>query len=80
MSNDLMISQNNYLSISDVKTQVNLIQNLMKDVMKENEHYGLIPGCNKPSLWKSGAEKILFTFRLTPDYEEINVTENDEFI
>lgn len=58
------------LSVVDVRGQVNLIQHIMKEVMKENEHYGVIPGTGtKPSLLKAGAEKLCLTFRLDPQYE-----------
>lgn len=54
----------------EVRTQVNQIQYLMKEVLSENEHFGKIPGCgNKPSLFQSGAEKIAFMFHLVPTYE-----------
>jgi len=52
-----------------IRSQVNLIQEVMRGVMKEGEHYGVIPGCgDKPSLLKSGAEKLSTTFRLAPSY------------
>ncbi len=37
--------------------------------MKKGEHYGIIPGCSKPSLWKPGAEKLAFTFRLRAQHD-----------
>lgn len=50
--------------------QVELIQAVMKSVMRVDEHYGKIPGCgDKPSLLKPGAEKLSTTFRLAPSYE-----------
>mgnify|MGYP001570682911 FL=1 len=56
------------LTISELKGQVNLIQQVMKEVMVRGEHYGVIPGCgDKPALLKPGAEKLIFTFRLVPD-------------
>jgi len=58
------------LSVTDVRAQVNLIQHIMKEVMKRDEHYGVIPGTGtKPSLLKAGAEKLCLTFRLDPQYE-----------
>jgi hypothetical protein len=58
------------LSPEDLKSQVSLVQNVMKDVMKKDEHYGTIPGCgNKPTLLKPGAEKLGFTFRLAPTFK-----------
>jgi len=57
------------LTVLDVRAQVNLIQGIMRDVMKEGEHYGVIPGTKKPSLFKAGAEKLVLTFRFDPQYE-----------
>lgn len=54
------------MSAADLKQQVALIQQVMNAVMKEGTHYGIIPGCPKPSLWKPGAEKLCLTFRLRP--------------
>ena len=49
--------------------QVRLIQGVMGSVMKVDEHYGKIPGTAKNVLFKSGAEKLCFTFQLTPEFE-----------
>lgn len=58
------------LPLEEMKAQVNLIQHVMRDVMKVGEHYGKIPGCgDKPTLLKPGAEKIMMTFRLANDTE-----------
>ena len=53
------------LTVNDIKAQVELIQEVMRAVMKEGTHFGVIPGCgDKPTLFKAGAEKILTTFRI----------------
>jgi hypothetical protein len=57
------------LSVDDVREQVNKIQILMKSIMKPDEHYGIIPGTSNPTLYKAGAEKLCFTFRLVPEFE-----------
>ena len=57
------------LTISDVRAQVNLIQHVLKEVMQRDQHFGVIPGTEKPSLLKAGAEKLCLTFRLDPQYE-----------
>jgi len=58
------------LAVEDVAGQVDLIQHVMKRVMKKGEHYGVIPGCgDKPTLLKPGAEKLAMTFRFAPKYE-----------
>lgn len=57
-------------NLAEIKNQVNLIQQVMREVMKEDEHYGVIPGCgNKPALLKPGAEKLMLTFRLANDLD-----------
>ena len=55
------------MTANDVVRQVQLIQEIMANVMKVDEHYGTIPGCKKPSLYKPGAEKLSVTFRLSPE-------------
>lgn len=67
------------LTAVDVRKQVNLIQSVMKEVMKDGTHYGKVPGCgDKPTLLKPGAEKIAMTFRLSPEFEELSgSTESD---
>ncbi|MBU1999455.1 MAG: hypothetical protein KKE64_08200, partial [Candidatus Omnitrophica bacterium] len=69
---DLMVVEDGMktLSLRDVIGQVNLIQEIMRGVMKEGEHYGVIPGCgDKPTLLLPGAQKLSLTFRLRPEFE-----------
>ena len=57
------------MGVKDLLTQVELIQNVMKSVMKDGQHYGKVPGCgDKPTLLKPGAEKLGFVFRLAPTF------------
>lgn len=56
--------------VAKMKSQMKLIQEYMKSVLIKGEHYGEIPGCgNKPTLLKSGAEKLCFAFHLRHDFE-----------
>lgn len=57
------------LSVDDLKGQVAKIQEIMKNVMQEGQHYGVIPGTDKPTLLQPGAEKLAFTFRLATEYK-----------
>ena len=61
---ELAISEARPLTAVEIRAQVQLIQQVMKAVMKKDVHYGTIPGTNKPTLYKPGAEKILSTFRI----------------
>lgn len=62
-------------AIDDLLNKVALVQEVMKKVMHEGEHFGIIPGCGtKPALMKAGAEKLGMTFRLQPSF---TVSERD---
>lgn len=56
-----------HLTAVQIRAQVNLIQEVMQGVMKADTHFGTIPGCKQPSLYKAGAEKIMATFRLAAE-------------
>jgi hypothetical protein len=69
---ELAVVKESPLTAVDIRRQVNLIQEVMKNVMKKDVHYGLVPGCgNKPTLLKPGAEKLMMTFRLAAEYDEL---------
>ena len=65
-----------------VRKQVEKIRTLQKtiqEVLVNNVDYGKIPGCgDKPTLFKSGAEKVLITFSLQSTYDIIQSTKNFE--
>lgn len=79
---DIVIAQEKQLTAVDVRKQVNLIQEVMKNVMKDGVHYGVVPGCgDKKTLLKPGAEKIAMTFRLSPTFVELSGSgEDDSFV
>ncbi len=52
------------LTAVQIRTHINLIQQVLKSVMKKDVHYGIIPGTTKPTLYKPGAEYIMVLFRL----------------
>lgn len=63
------------MSVKELTGQVNLIQEAMKTVMKDGDHYGTIPGCgDKKTLFKAGAEKLNLLFKMNPDFS-IEVTD-----
>lgn len=51
---------------TDIKARVQLIQEVMRAVMKPDVHYGIIPGTDKPALLKPGSEVLLATFQIAP--------------
>jgi len=44
------------LTVDDILAQASKIQDVMRQAMTEGQHYGVIPGTNKPSLLQPGAE------------------------
>jgi len=65
------------LNVAEITQQVTKIQEIMQAVMRDGEHYGTIPGTNKPSLLKPGAEKLGFTFRLVVDEAHLKIEEQE---
>lgn len=78
MENTIVVQDSHSLTARDIRAQVNLIQEVMKAVMKKDVHYGIIPGCPKPSLFKAGAEKIAATFRIAVKSEVEDLSTSDE--
>lgn len=66
------------LTAADVRAQVNLMQDVMAEVMRDGTHYGTIPGTKSKSLYKAGAEKLMATFRLAGDPEVTDLSQNGE--
>lgn len=66
------------LTAADIRAQVNLMQDVMAEVMKDGTHYGTIPGTKSKSLYKAGAEKLMATFRLAAKPEVEDLSENGE--
>lgn len=69
------------LTAEGVRAQVNLIQEVMGKVMKKKTHYGVIKGCDKPSLFKAGSEVLLTTFRIAvlPDIEDLSTPDERRY-
>jgi hypothetical protein len=72
--------QEDMLPVSVIKKQFAHLHELMADVLKKDEDYGTIPGTNKPTLYKPGAEKICTMFRLDPQFEVLRNVLDDDFI
>jgi hypothetical protein len=57
------------MAVADIISHVALVQEVMRAVMKPDVHFGKIPGTNKPTLYKAGAEVLCMTFRIADTYE-----------
>jgi len=63
--------------MEEVVARVQRVREVMRDLMEEGVHYGRIPGTQKPSLWKPGAELLLMTFRIGPKLEVEDLSNGD---
>ena len=78
MNSEVAVQEEKPLTVQDVREQINLIQEVMRSVMQDGQHYGKIPGAgDKPTLFKPGAEKIMATFRLAADPEVVDLSHGD---
>lgn len=57
------------MAVADIISHVALVQEVMRAVMKPEVHYGIIPGTDKPTLYKQGAEVLCMAFRVADSYQ-----------
>ncbi len=64
------------MAVSEIIQHVAVVQEVMRAVMKgpskehpDGVHYGVIPGTNKPTLLKPGAELLCMVFRIADSYQ-----------
>ena len=63
---------------AELVARVQRTREVMRDLMEENVHYGRVPGTQKPSLWKPGAELLLMTFHIGPQVHVTDLSTEDE--
>lgn len=56
------------MAVADIISHVAMVQEVMRAVMKPEVHYGVIPGTDKPTLYKQGAEVLCMAFRVADSY------------
>lgn len=57
------------MAVADIISHVATVQEVMRAVMKPDVHFGVIPGTDKPTLLKPGAEVLCMAFRIADSYE-----------
>lgn len=62
--------------ISNSLNKVSSLQVVIQKTLKKGHDYDVIPGTNKPTLLKPGAEKILMMFGITSEYEVVSSVED----
>lgn len=79
MENDAAETREPVLNLKMVQSeieQIGLLQSFIKGQMKEGEDFGKIPGSPKPSLFKSGAEKLCSLYGYTISINVLERVEN----
>ena len=61
-------------AIATVKHNIQLCEQLVKEVLEKEIDWGTIPGVSQPFLWDSGAAKIMAAFNCYADYKVIDAT------
>lgn len=56
------------MAVSEIIGHVAMVQEVMRAVMKPDVHFGVIPGTDKPTLYKAGAEVLCMAFRVADSY------------
>ena len=80
MTDQLPVAQpqvDRFLSTVELKQNIERIHEALKETMKDGIHYGKIPGTDKKSLLKPGAEMICSMFRLSayPTVEDLSTAD-----
>lgn len=65
------------LSASEVVQHAMVVQEVMRAVMKQDVHFGTIPGTPKPTLYQPGADVLCMTFRIAAEFEEKDLSTAD---
>jgi hypothetical protein len=65
------------MAVADIISHVAMVQEVMRAVMKPEVHYGIIPGTDKPTLYKQGAEVLCMAFRVADSYQVEDLSTTD---
>lgn len=66
------------ITLNDARERISMLQSFVKEMMVQNVDYGVIPHCDKPSLFKPGAEKLCDIFGFSKKIEISNRIEDWE--
>lgn len=68
---ELQSAQEMAFALAQMKQKLGLVQSFFRDVMIPNQDYGIIPGTDKPTLLKSGAEKLCELYGYAPKVAQV---------
>jgi hypothetical protein len=64
--------------VQNTMQKIRQFQKVIQNTLNPNYDYGVVPGTNKPTLLKPGAEKILMLMGLRSEFEVLESTRNFE--
>lgn len=65
------------MALAEVLQHVQLVQQVLREVMVKDVHYGTIPGTDKPTLYQAGADVLAMVFRIAPEIETEDLSTAD---
>ena len=79
MNNEIIdVDAKGVMGVDAMRDRINSVQKIMKGIMKEDTHYGKIPGTSKPTLYKAGSEVLLTTFMVGIRLEIEDLSDGDQ--
>lgn len=69
--------QESGIGVDELVARVAKVREVQSRVMKKGHHYGMVPGVEKPTLLKPGAELLGLTFQLDPDFSATDRWDGD---
>ncbi len=73
-----IIDQADITTFKETMQKITQWQKLVQENLKEGKDYGIIPGTSKPTLYKSGAEKIFMLGKLRSTFDILDETKDWE--
>ena len=64
--------------LAEMGEQLDIVQRFFQKIMIKDQDYGIIPGTDKPTLLKPGAEKLCELYGFAPIIKEIKEEKNNE--
>lgn len=64
--------------LEEMEEKINIAQQFFRKVMVEGQDYGIIPGTDKPTLFKAGAEKLCELYGYAPTIKEVREEKDNE--
>jgi len=79
MSNSLSIIEGVEINqVQSTMDKISQFQKVVQKTLRQNHDYGIVPGTDKPTMLKPGAEKILMLMGLRSEFELVDSTRDFE--